>query len=90
MDGKGGQERGGENWKGMGWEGREGREGRVMKGEKGRGDEGGKGTGPTRFFRPSGAYGYLLIISAILSTEDLCNFGVDCWKCVPVPPYNYK
>ena len=38
MDGKGGQERGGENWKGMGWEGREGREGRVMKGEKGRGD----------------------------------------------------
>ena len=28
MDGKGGQERGGENWKGMGWEGREGREGR--------------------------------------------------------------
>ena len=90
MDGKGGQERGGENWKGMGWEGREGRERRVMKGEKGRGDEGGKGTGPTHFFRPSGAYGYLLIISAILSTVDLCNFGVDCWKCVPVPPYNYK
>ena len=30
-------------------------------------------------------FSYLLIISAVLSTVDLCNFGVACWKCVSVP-----